>query len=469
MMTRNGSKFFTSLFLLFALALPALPVACGCGDDDDDDDDDSDDIVDDDDDTGDDDFWPDDDTQQLEGLERIEITPSMRAIPKGFSKAFSAAAYYEGGTTVTQADFVYDSSDNSVMSVDGDGAATGVKNGSAVLSARLGEVVGEAQITVGADIFFFNGVTGYFGSYDRGRDRVSEDHFGFGQAVAQFPVDMQIAENYACIADRGDDDETDSPGRDIIILDLSTGQYQTLIIPGLSRPRDLRIVDDQAFVTGTLSDNFARIDLVDLTSEIYELPEGCGPNGLEVMYGRAFVACNYFDADQNTYGDPGRIADVDLESGETALIDTTQVNPGSLALSADESSLYVVCTGDYAGRPGSINEIDLAAGQVRDFFSLGLAPGDIAINSEGLAFIGENLAGNVYVVDTGDNTVVRGADDPVKIDGAWWTYFVRISPFSGHVFVADWLNSKTVILDSLDFSVVDKIDTENAGGYIFWE
>jgi hypothetical protein len=449
--------------LIAAFALLLLLAACTCvvGDDDDDSDEDSDSP--DDDDTGDDDFWPDDDSVQYDGLERIEFDSPTRAIPKGFSKTFSAVAHFEGGATSTQAEFDFSTSDESILTVDEDGLATGERNGSVALYARLGDVTGEAQVIVGTDIFFFDAVTGVIASYDRGRDRVKDDHFEVGGPVAQNPIDMQIWENHAYIVDSGD------ASADIVIVDLFSGEMQTLIVPGLDSPRDIKIVYDHAFVTGALSDTFARIDLLDLTFEIYELPEGCTPNGLEVMSGRAFVACNYFDADENEYGDPGRVADVNLESSETTLIDASQVNPGSLALSPDDSALYVVCTGDYAGQHGVIDEIDIASGEVVDSFALGRAPGDIAINSEGLAFIGENLGGFVYVVDTGDNSILRGDANPIEISGAWWTSHIRISPFSGHVFVGDWINAQTVIFDPSDFSVVENINTNNAGGYIFWE
>ncbi len=82
-------------------------------------------------------------------LESIALTPSTPSIAAGTTQAFAATATFSDATTRdVRTTVVWSSSDESVATVDGDGVATSVAPGRAVISATSGEVSTTASLTV---------------------------------------------------------------------------------------------------------------------------------------------------------------------------------------------------------------------------------------------------------------------------------------------------------------------------------
>jgi len=479
---------FLTLLALFLLPSLALVTGCDCGDDDDSDDGDAsglppyddddtgdDDTADDDtvdDDAGDDDTADDDDTEPA--LESVEIVPEKRAVPVGATKAFTAVAHYDDDTTSTTEDFTWTSGDGGLLSVTTDGEATGEAAGITTLTVGLGDETAAADVLVGPDVFWFDGIAGTMGAIDRISGDVVDDYLATSkEAAANIANDIALYDGNAYITDSGDGTVGFTPDvfEGLVEIDLFTKTVTEIAADeaDLDNPWAVKIIDGLAFVTGNLSDTLVVFDLDDETYEVFTLPDGCAPADVEVVGEQAYVACTFFDLGTFTYGD-GKVAVVDLATKAVTTIATSQVNPGNLALSLDGAWLYVVCTGNWFDQFGKIDVIDISESSVAQTLDMtAAAPGPIAIASNGRAFIGDNFSGSVFVIDTSTNTWLRDESDPIVIAGSFWTQALAVNPMADEFYVADWTNTVTAVLGTGDYALVTNLTTSNPGGYAFWE
>ncbi|MEM7041064.1 MAG: Ig-like domain-containing protein, partial [Bacteroidota bacterium] len=82
-------------------------------------------------------------------ITRVEITPPQADIFRGESVQLSAQAYNTSGSV--SADFVWETSDASVISVDANGRVTGLEPGDALVYATASGITGQAEIFVSPD------------------------------------------------------------------------------------------------------------------------------------------------------------------------------------------------------------------------------------------------------------------------------------------------------------------------------
>lgn len=452
------------LLVLFCFNLTFL--SCCKSDDDDDDDNTGDDDTGDDDDTSDDD---DDDDDTGSDIDYLEITPATRGIPAGETKTFSATAFFTDGTSSSDEDFVFSSSDEAVLTVDQEGNALGVVNGEATITVTLEGKETFADAAVGADIFFYDGVFGYLSAYDRGTGAVTADYLAAKEAITIIPADLQIADGYAYLLESGDFAPGTTGQEGLVIVDLFDKTVSDLRIADLDNPWAVRVDDGKAYITGSLSNDLVIADLAAETSSSIALPAGCYPADLELIGDLIYVACTGFDPNTYSYADPGQVAVVDRATKAVSTIDTSQINPGFLAKSNDGNSLYVVCTGDYFSQFGVIDQIDLSDDTVVDSIAIGGSPGALAIAGNGRGFVGNQTAGQVFVFDTADNSILRGAGDPLVITDATWIADVAYSEMTGLIYAADWTNGQTVVFDPADYNQLAAPATDNPNKYAFWE
>ncbi|MYI06995.1 MAG: hypothetical protein F4059_06715, partial [Gemmatimonadetes bacterium] len=84
----------------------------------------------------------------MQSVASITVSPAARSIVRGDTVRLLAEAFDENNHRVQDAEFVWASSDVAVVRVDESGIVTGVGDGSATVTARVGEVSGTAAITV---------------------------------------------------------------------------------------------------------------------------------------------------------------------------------------------------------------------------------------------------------------------------------------------------------------------------------
>ncbi|MBZ0273300.1 Ig-like domain-containing protein [bacterium] len=505
MMTWSAKRTPAALLFCLILAFGLATAGCSCSDDggggddqdtgglpvlDDDDDADDDDTADDDvaddDDADDDDVADDDDADDDDAddddavdddadddtevtLESIEIVPASGAVPEGVTKGFTAIAHYSDDSTSDAEDFVWASDDTDTFTVDDEGNVTGVANGQAALSASLGDMTGEADVLVGPDVFFYDGVAATLAAYDRGTDTVDMDYLAAKAAVAAVPLGLALWEGNALIVEGGDFGPGQTGDEGVVAIDLFTGAVGAIDLPDADNPNFIAVSGDTAYVPSSLTNELFAIDLVTGTIDDWALANDCAPGDVLVHDGRVFVACTGFDSINFTYADPGRIAIVDLSDDSVSYVNLSQVNPGALAANPDGTSLYVACTGDYFSEFGAVDEIDLATDAVVDTVDLtGTALTSLAMTPAGLAFLGDSFAGNVYVLDTSDNSLTKDTGDPIVVADAFWIAEVAYNPFGNTVYVADWTNQQIAVFDAATFAEGTALAATNPSGFAFW-
>ena len=84
----------------------------------------------------------------MQPVASVEVSPAAETVGLGSTLQLTAEGFDENGDTVEGAEFSWDSSDNSVATVDASGLVTGVAEGMATITAGAGSGEGTAEITV---------------------------------------------------------------------------------------------------------------------------------------------------------------------------------------------------------------------------------------------------------------------------------------------------------------------------------
>ncbi|MCB1154931.1 hypothetical protein KDL45_14845, partial [bacterium] len=259
-----------------------------------------------------------------------------------------------------------------------------------------------------------------------------------------------------------------APDSLVSVIDPNGPSVETITLTGVAAAWDLFIENDLMYVTGNLSNDLTIYDLNAETAETVALPEKCVPANFAKTGDKVYVACTGYDSNTFGYASPGKLAVVDLSGSKASVgaIELSQINPGSVALGPNEDYLYVVETGDYGEATGKVDMIDLSDDTIDDTVEVGSAPGPIAIDGNGLAYVGDNFSGSVWVFDTQDNNAwVKGTDDPLTIEGAFWVADLWYFAAEGTVWASDWTNARTVAFDPNHEFAAEFIASPNAGGY----
>jgi Bacterial Ig-like domain (group 2) len=479
MMKMHRPAVWVVLFALLALVTAPL---MGCTEDNwdvaekdlggleriDDDDGDDDSSMDDDSapaDDDDDDTTGDDDDTAPSDIETVEIDPPAQMIPAGTEYTFTAIATTADNDEIEEG-FTWAIGDDAVAT-QAEGVVTGVANGETTLTAELGDVTGEAQILVGPDAYVIDNLTGFLMAVDRGSETAVDD-FLAKSAFGEVLNDIFFYEGYLLLTDSGDLDTGISGDEALHVVDIANMSVESYTLD-MDNPWAATAWNGKAFVTGNLDDQLAVVELFgddagDITYA--DLDADCAPADIVLLRNRLYITCTGFDLGGMTYGD-GKVLVINPSTLETiTTIDLDQVNPTNLAATADNSKLYVVSTGDYDTETGLVSEIDPSDNTVVDTIDVGTAPGPIAINETGYAFIGEGMAGDIYVLNTNTNAL---ADDPITISGAVWIQALGVHPDTGNVYACDQLNGKIAVRSGSDpYGPVFQVNLDNPGGIAYW-
>jgi hypothetical protein len=381
-------------------------------------------VDDDDDDTSggdDDDDIGDDDDDDLLATE-LYIEPAGEAVPAGTSADFDAVVVYENDTFQRNPDgVVWEIADENTASVN-DGFVNGLVDGTTTLTASFGEakelLSDTVDLLVGPDIYLYDSYAATIDAIDREAQTFTEDWLGAG-AIATVPNDLTSVGAFAYLTDSGDFGPGITGGEKVVEIDLYAKTATDITLGSLDSPWSSTIYDGFIWVTGNLSDNLAKIDLLDTSSiEYIDLPTDCVPGKLTGAAGKIYVSCSGFLGVGNY--EPGKVAVYDPESKGTTTVDLTQVNPGSILATEDESAVYVVCVGDFDTKFGAINRIETTGDTVENSFDIGGSLGNAALTANGRLFVLDWK--DMYVIDTNnDDAVLRGEADPVLVgtDGSW--------------------------------------------------
>jgi len=204
-----------------------------------------------------------------------------------------------------------------------------------------------------------------------------------------------------------------------------------------------------AYIPGNLSDNLAVYDPVEGLLGTAYLYADSTPTNVAFAAGKAYVADTAFDLDTLTYG-IGKVSVIDLSSHLVLKnIETTAINPNSI-LAAPSGKVYVACP-DYEDLTGVIDIIDSETDQIVDSIDMGIAPGPLALAPNGKLFVGEGWAGQFYVIDTADDSVLRGNADPVDACESFWTHDLAVDD-DGTLYVVDFVNQTICTFSSEDYA-----------------
>ena len=469
---KNVDRWAYLFAVLAALALAAFSTGCATGDDDDNDDNApvDDDSVDDDsqdDDSQDDDVQDDDavDDDSTPDDSYINVDPWAEMLPAGTTQAFTAAGQIDGEAVSTG--FTWSIEDTGIATVDENGLVTAVAAGVTTLTAAIGDVAGEATVLVGPDVYVIDVVTGFLMGIDRGNQTAIADLLG-GGAIGTVLYDVKNADGRLLIVDSGDSAPGISGNEKLLVVDLFDYSLETVPLEQDS-PWAVTAFNGYYWVTGNLDDTLAKIDAeTDSRATIYyDLDAGCTPTDVIGVGNYLYVACSGFSWDFFEYA-PGKALVINPENGAKVTEIALPVNPFRFGLAPNGEDLYIVCTGDYDYNSGTIAQICTKENVVKDSFALGQAPGQIGINPEGLAFVAEGMAGNVYVFDTAGNIVLRGTDDPIVIPDAAWIQAVGAHSNTGDAYVCDSSNGQVYVLNATSYSEIFHVSLSNPGGVAFW-
>ncbi|NLH49395.1 MAG: hypothetical protein GX444_12465 [Myxococcales bacterium] len=467
--------------LVALLALLALSCStAGCGDDDDDNDsgngDDDGSPDDDDASPGDDDSGDDDNDDNDTGdADEIRVEPNAEMIPAGTSFQYTASGII-GGVDVTDG-FTWTIGDEAIATVNATGLVTGVANGQTEVIATLTDHHDSAYVLVGPDAYSFDNLAGVVTAVDRGNQTGVADLLAGKGSVGAVIQDIKFYEGYLLLTDSGDAGVGTTGLEKVVVVDLFDKSVRSRTLEMDSPWASAAVKVDfkhWIYTTGNLDNRLAAVELTDSDEDLgeptyYDLDAACAPSDIVELGGLLYIACTGFHLDDFSY-DPGKVIVFDPEAGQIqARLDLPQVNPSRFAPALDGVTLYVVCTGNYFDQFGQIVEIGSGGLTVVDSFDLGTAPGTIGIGGNGLAFVGEMMAGSVYVFDTADNTVLHGADDPLPIPDAFWIQGLGVHPDDGGVYVCDQGNGVVRVLAGEDpFAEVFHVSLPNPGGVAFW-
>lgn len=208
--------------------------------------------------------------------------------------------------------------------------------------------------------------------------------------------------------------------------------------------------DEKAYVTGWLTDDVIVVNptTLEVRGRIPLGEDAKSPQGLCVAEDKLYVTSVNFNFSDYSYG-PGMITVVDTETDEiTGTINTTQVNPQSIAYD-HQGELYVVCTGDYTPEnTGVVDVIDASTNQIVKSLSIGGAPGVIEIAPNGNAYLGDGLANQLYKIDVVANEVIRDSGDPITFGSAGSFASGLAAASNGYLYICSFNDDAVYILDT---------------------
>jgi hypothetical protein len=207
-----------------------------------------------------------------------------------------------------------------------------------------------------------------------------------------------------------------STSNDLYFFSLpSMSPLGTLFLGNGRNPYCGAVIDSNAaLITNLIASTITKINIA-TRSVIGEYNVGKSPEGVVIVGRNAYVCISNFDFGNYTYGQ-GYVQSFDLISN--AVVETIPVgtNPQDIAFGYD-GYLYVVCTGNYSTQSGILYKLAPTNGSVIDSLPIGGTPASLAITRSGVLFLsagGWADHGEVYTVDLGDFTVVRGPGNPIS-------------------------------------------------------
>jgi len=280
----------------------------------------------------------------------------------------------------------------------------------------------------------------------------------------------------------------------IQIFDLTQNppkQIGTIVLPVGSDPLAIAFLDDtRAYVVNLLGQSVALVNVVTRQCETIIARTGgdftpCqnvvlaagafeDPSGVAISNGKVYVTNSNLDSFFEPQGN-GFITVINAETNQVVRrIDTTGQGTGSIT--ATNGRLYVVnggdpdfdsATGEFFCDPGSIQSIDVIDSQIDNVVDSIPIPisnqNPFACNPNRLeptldgrfGYLGSGLTGVLFKVDLQNNTLIRGADNPIVItstDGLDATFDVEIRD-DGLAFIALFNSDRIAVMDTSDDSV----------------
>ncbi|HUU44703.1 MAG TPA: YncE family protein [Acidobacteriota bacterium] len=180
-------------------------------------------------------------------------------------------------------------------------------------------------------------------------------------------------------------------------------------------PWDVIVISDNLWAVSLLvAGEVAFVDPVG-ESVLTRVAVGKGPEGMLMVDGDLWVANTGFDFNTFLY-DPGTISVIDLETMSVTATIPVGTNPQAL-VHAPDTTVHVVCTGNYYDQFGIVYVIDPSTRSVVDSIPFGGSPGDIAIDCRGNGYLaagGYVDDGEIYRYDAVTRTVLNDSSDPLN-------------------------------------------------------
>jgi YVTN family beta-propeller protein len=173
---------------------------------------------------------------------------------------------------------------------------------------------------------------------------------------------------------------------------------------------------DTLLITNLVSSTVTKIDVAN-RRVIGEYNVGKSPEGILIMGYKAYICITNFSFQTYTYG-PGLVQVFDLRTNTVTASIPVEINPQDIALGYD-GFLYVICTGDYVSHYGTLCRINPATNSVVASLPVGGSPGSLAITRSGVLFLaagGFTGHGEIYTVNLGNFTLLRGPANPIYTD-----------------------------------------------------
>jgi len=403
-----------------------------------------------DDDASDDDVADDDTGPQLDS---ISIEPPYAGVPVDSAQQFKAKGHYSDGTESDLTDATWDVSNESLATIDENGNLLSNADGIVTVTATKDDVTGQATAYCKPDVLVIDSFGVGLAAIDRISGAVLEYLLTGG--IGAMPNRIKIYNEKVFLVDSNPSGVTGS----LLYISLSDlfgskdGVTPTEVsLTGCKNPWDVLFVGDYAYVSCTLSDKVVKVDLnSDSVVASIDLPEKSAPQDMAVGPDKLYVVATYYDYSTYTanLGSVIVIADDAVEDE----VETGDYNPTTCVLNADATKLYVSNT-DWKEFSGSITVIDLSKSSTSSI-ELGTAPGPLARAPNGYLFVGEQMSGVVYVIDTADDSIVVGDADPIVIPGAFWVHGLRYISDADAVYALDFANKKVYPIAPDSFELAD--------------
>ena len=392
-----------------------------------------------DDDVSDDDIADDDtdDDDTAPELESITVEPAYAGVPVGTTQQFRALGHFSDDSTQYLSDVSWSTSDDSLATIDESGVLSAAADGIVTVTAEKDGVSGQAKAYLKPDVLVIDSFGAGIAAADRASGEVTE--FVLGGGTGTTPNKIYVHDGTVFVVDSNAGGEAGFL-RYISLDDLYSAKdsaAESIELTGCKNPWDLAFVGDYIYITCTRSNSVVKVDLGSkgVVASI-ELPEGSAPQ--DIVYGadRLFLTATYYDY-ENYQANLGSFIEIDPASDTVVNeVFTGDYNPTGIVFNNAGNKLYISNT-DWHDLTGTITVVTLGEEELGSI-ELGMAPGPLAMAQNGYLFVGEQAAGSVYVIDTSDDSVVVGADDPIAIPDAWWVHGLKYIADADAVYALDF-------------------------------